>query len=47
MRSLLVAVGSRGVGANRDPNRRPGPFNRDYKAPRKLEIMGFLVVQAY
>jgi hypothetical protein len=43
-RSLLVAVGSRGVGANRDPDRRPGPSNRDREAPRKLEIVGFPAV---
>jgi hypothetical protein len=43
-RSLLVAVGSRGMGVNRNPNRRLGPSNRGRKAPRKLEIVVFLVV---
>jgi hypothetical protein len=42
-----VAVGSRGVGADRDPDRRPGPFDRGREAPRKLEIVGLSVVQAY
>jgi hypothetical protein len=46
-RSLPVAVVSRGVGANRDPDRRPGPFDRGCEAPRKLEIVGLSVVQAY
>ena len=39
-----MAVNSRGVGANRNPNKRPEPFNRGRKAPRKLEIVVLLVV---
>jgi hypothetical protein len=37
-------MGSRGIGADRDPDRRPGPSNRSRKAPRKLEIVVLLVV---
>jgi hypothetical protein len=46
-RSLLVAVGSRGMGADRDPDRRPGPSDRGRKAPRKLEIVVLPAVWAY
>jgi hypothetical protein len=42
-----MAVDSRGVGANRDPDRRPGPFNKGREALRKFEIVGFPAVQAY
>ena len=42
-----MAVGSRGVGADRDPGRRPGPFDRGREALRKLEIVGLPVVWAY
>jgi hypothetical protein len=43
-RSLLVAVGSGGIRANRDSDRRLGPSDRSRKALRKQEIMGLLVV---
>ena len=46
-RSLLVDMGSRGVGASSDSNRRPGPVDRGREAPYKLEIVGLLVIRAY
>ena len=34
-------------GAIRDPDRRPGPFDRGHEAPYTLEIVGLLAVLAY
>jgi hypothetical protein len=33
-------VDYRGVGANKNSNRQPGPFNKGRKALRKFEIVG-------